>query len=125
MTGSADELQARKSALEDLIHLWGPVVDALKQLRAFDWDGAPDLVTLSSATVIEVLDRYLSGDVTAEEMENWAGGIEVRDDVAFPPLFDTVLKELFFELAHPEINRPLSADTAREWSERLRDSATR
>jgi hypothetical protein len=125
MTGSADELQARKSALEDLIHLRGPVADAMKRLRAFDWDGAPDLVTLSPATVIEALDRYLSGDVTAEEIEKWAEGIEVRDDVAFPPLFDTVLKELFFELAHPEINRPLSADTAREWSERLRDSATR
>jgi hypothetical protein len=70
----------------------------LKRLRGFDWDGAPDLVTLSSATVIEVLHRYLSGDVTAEESENWAKGIEVRDDVAFPPMFDTVLKELFFEL---------------------------
>jgi len=68
MTGSADELQARKSALEDLIHLWGPVVDALKQLRAFDWDGAPDLVTLLPATVIEVPDRYLSDAVTAEEI---------------------------------------------------------
>jgi len=46
MTGSADELQARKSALEDLIHLRRSVADALKRLRTFDWDGAPDLVTL-------------------------------------------------------------------------------
>lgn len=74
MTGSADELQARKSALVDLVYLRGPVADALKRLRAFDWDGAPDLVTLSPATVIEVLDRYLSGDVMAEEIEKWAKG---------------------------------------------------
>jgi hypothetical protein len=97
-----------QECLEVLIHLRGPVADALKRLRAFDWDGAPDLVTLSPATVIGALDRYLPGDVTAEEIEKWAQGIEVRDDLAFPPLFATVLKELFFELAHPEINRPLS-----------------
>jgi len=125
MTGSADEVQARKAALEDLIHLRASVDDALKRLRVFDWDAAPNLVTLSPATVIEVLDRYLSGDVTAEEIEKWADGIEVREDIAFPLVFDTVLKELFFELANPEINRPLSPETAQEWSERLRDSSTR
>ncbi len=88
MTGSADEVQARKAALEDLIHLRASVDDALKRLRVFDWDAAPNLVTLSPATVIEVLDRYLSGDVTAEEIEKWADGIEVREDIAFPLVFD-------------------------------------
>ncbi len=125
MTGSADELQARRVALEDLIHLRGSVADTLKRLRVFDWDSARNLVTLSPATVIEVLERYLSGDVTAEEIEKWADGIEVREDIAFPPLFDTVMKELFFELANPEIDRPLSPETARGWSERLRDSTSR
>lgn len=124
MTESPDEVRARKAALQDLIHLSGSVDDARQRLLAFDWDAAPNLVTLSPATVIEVLDRYLSGDVSAREIEKWAKGIEVREDIAFPPLFDTVLKELFFELAHPEINRPLTPETAREWSERLRDSST-
>lgn len=123
MTGSADELQARKAALEDLIQLRGSVDDARKRLRPFGWDSAPDLVTLSAATVIDVLDRYLSGDLTAEQIEKWADAIEVRDDIAFPPLFDTVMKELFFELANPEIEGPLSPETAHEWSERLRDSS--
>jgi hypothetical protein len=125
MTGSADELEARRGALENLIHLRGSVADALKRLRVFDWDAAPNLVTLSPATVIEVLERYLSGDVTAEEIEKWADGIEVREDIAFPPLFDKVMKELFFEVANLEINRPLSPETARNWSERLGDSMTR
>jgi hypothetical protein len=125
MTGSADEVQARKVALEDLIHLRGSVDDARRRLLAFDWDAAPNLVTLSPATVIGVLDRYLSRDVSAGEIEKWAEGIEVREDIAFPPLFATLLKELFFELAHPEINGALSPDSAREWSERLRDSSTR
>jgi hypothetical protein len=125
MTGSADELQARRSALEDLIHLRGSIDDALKRLRVFDWDCAPNLVTLSPGTVIGVLDRFVSGDLTADEIEKWADGIEVREDIAFPPLFDTVLKEFFFELANPEISRPLSPETAREWSERLHDSSRR
>ena len=95
-----------------------------QHLLAFDWNAAPNLVTLSPAKVIGVLDRYLSGDVSAREIQRWAKGIEVREDIAFPPLFDTVLKELFFELANPEINRPLTPETVREWSERLRDSST-
>jgi hypothetical protein len=59
MTGSPAELRARKAALEDLITLRGSVEDAVKQLRAFDWDTAPDLVTLTPGTVIDVLNRYL------------------------------------------------------------------
>jgi hypothetical protein len=122
MTGSADELQARKAALEDLTRLRGSVEEARQRLRSFGWDSAPNLVTLSPATVIDVLGRYLSGDLTAEQIEQWADAIEVRVDIAFPPLFETVMKELFFELAHPEIERPLSPDTTHEWTERLRDS---
>jgi hypothetical protein len=38
-------------------------------------------VTVSPATVIEVLDRYLSRDVSAGEIEKWAKGIEVREDM--------------------------------------------
>lgn len=124
MTGSADEIQARKAALEDLIHLRVSIDDAAKRLRGFNWDSAPNLAMLSPATVVEVLDRYLSGNVSAEEIERWAAAIEVRPDIEYPPLFDSVLKELFFELANPEINRPLSPETAREWCERLRDSST-
>jgi hypothetical protein len=120
MTGAQDDVRARKVALEDLINLRGSVDDAVKRLRVFDWDAAPNLVTLSPTTVVEVLDRYQSGDVTADEIAKWAQGIEVRDDIAFPPLFDTILKELLFELANPEINRALSPESAREWSERLR-----
>jgi hypothetical protein len=123
MTGSPAELQARKAALEDLITLRGSVDDAVERLRAFDWDAAPDLVTQRPATVIGVLDRYLSGQVSADEIEKWANGIEVREDIAFPPLFETVLKELLFEFANPEINRPVTPEAAQEWSERLRDTS--
>jgi hypothetical protein len=124
MTGSPDDVQVRKVALEDLIQLRGSVDDARQRLRAFDWDANPNLVALTPATVIGVLDRYLSGKVTADEIEKWADGIEGREDIAFPPLYETVLKELLFELANPKINRPLSPESAREWSERLRDSST-
>ena len=121
MSDNDDEVKARAVALDDLIHLRGTVEDLATRVRDFNWDAAPNLVALTPGAVIEVLSRYVSGEVTAKEIETWADAIEGREDIALPPLFQPVLSTLIFELANPEITRSLTVDSALDWSARLRE----
>ncbi len=121
MSARGDEVRARALALDDLIHLRCSVEDAVSRLRGFDWDAAPDLATLTPAAAVDVLNRYVSGEVTAEEVGKWANAIEGRDDIAYPPPFEPVLNALIFELANPEISRPLTAESALDWTGRLHE----
>ena len=97
-----------------------PVKDAVARLRSFDWDSAPDLVVLTPTAALHALDRYASADVSAAELAAWADAIEGRDDISFPQPFKSVLKGLIFELANPEIARPLTPARIAEWAGRLR-----
>lgn len=120
MSTSGKENRARAIALDDLIRLRIPTQDALSRLRAYQWDAAPDLAVLTPDMAIKVLDRYISGELSATQVADRANAIEGREDIAFPPLFESVLTELIFELANPEISRPLTAERASDWSGRLR-----
>jgi hypothetical protein len=55
------------------------------------------------------LQRYLSGDFTAAEVEEWASAIECRDDI------DTSdFRDIIFQLASPDITRQLSPGFAQD-----------
>ncbi len=57
-------------------------------------------------------DQVKAREVALEDLIHLRGSV---DDA------ESVLSELIFELANPEISRTLSPDSAREWSDRLHD----
>jgi hypothetical protein len=89
-----------------LVHF--PVAGS-KDLRKFGWDSNQELFILSSTHIDAILERYLNGELTAEEVTRWAECFEARDDVGFEC---ANLQEVVFRLANTEINDPITLNLA-------------
>lgn len=107
----------RKDALRALIELRNPIQDVVDRLRTFPWDSETAFVTLGEDELVRVLDRYLAGSVGEADLETWANAIEGRDDVAYDPSREVVLKHVIFECANPVLSGPITPDTVRRWKE--------
>ncbi len=83
------------------------------------WDSSTAFVLLNRADCVRLLDSYLTERLTAEQCETWAEAIESREDVELEDGASDLLKAFLFEISTPEINGPLSLESAREWKDRL------
>ena len=91
----------RAEVLSKLAWLDGPSQPLIEELRLMDWDwtGEP-LLVLTPEHVLSVMDRFLSGQLTAKQVEDWADALELREDVE---LADSLAGVIFY-LANPSIN---------------------
>ncbi|GAA4669475.1 hypothetical protein [Amycolatopsis dongchuanensis] len=110
---------ARVEALRDLVQHRTSVDDATRALARFPFDSDDELVPLTRADAVHLLDQYLRGLAAADEVRRWAEALEVRDDVGREPGFEDTLNELLFELATPEAAGPLTTDAGQSWVTRL------
>lgn len=94
----------RTDTLECLIRLDGPLEGFVAALRqwAWDWDGPP-LASLTEEALVAVLRRWAGGQITAEDVAEWANLLEGREDVAFGPDVAAAI----FDLANPHLQGPL------------------
>lgn len=108
-------MQRRSELLEKLARCDGPSAAVLDELRSmgWDWTGEP-LLVLTKEHFLGVMDRYLAGSLSAEQLEEWAESLEQREDVAFSPEAETVLDETLFCLANPSINLGISNESIRQ-----------
>ncbi|MHB1534617.1 MAG: hypothetical protein ACYC1D_08405 [Acidimicrobiales bacterium] len=114
----------RTEALQALIELRKPIQDVVDRLRAFPWDSETAFVTLGGNEIVRVLDRYLAGSVDNADLETWANAIEGRDDLAYDPSREVVLKHVIFECANPLLSGPITSDTARRWKDEIQGERT-
>jgi len=72
-----------------------------RELGNYGWDSEEELVSLTREHIISVLQRYLNGQLTEKEVEEWADALDMRDDIRFglDEDDDTVL--FVSELANP------------------------
>jgi hypothetical protein len=111
----ADSTDARREALESLLLLRDPVQAAIQRVSSFPWDSEVRLAVLTRADAHRVVTGFLEGSLSAEECEEWANAVEGRDDVGLENGSEELLKEFLFELGTPELTRPLTQSTAKEW----------
>jgi hypothetical protein len=102
--------------LADLVALRRPVSEALAALAGCAGDAPEPLMEVSEAQVCGVLRRYLTGELSAGDVDEWANAIECRDDLTVE---SPEVREVIFELANSEISRALSRPVAEEWLRRL------
>jgi hypothetical protein len=107
----------RSQAVADLVFLRRPLPDAVAQLRSFPWDADQELVTLGPAALQAVLERTLGGELSAQQLEDWANAVEGRDDIAFEP---QAMVDLVAEVANPVLYEPLTTDTVLDLLGRLK-----
>jgi hypothetical protein len=114
-------MNERRDAVRSLLDFEEPVRRTLARLHPFGWDSDAALVDMERRHVRSVLERYLAGVLTSDDVEEWANAVEMRDDVGHEAAARPLLKEAVDELANPTLNRRLSPTTAQEWLRRLRD----
>lgn len=117
--GSESGTSDRAAALRALVELKTGLGAAITGLARFPWDCAEELVTLTRVDLIRVLNRYLRGDLTADDWQRWAEALEGRDDLGFDPESSELLKEFIFKSATPEIFEALTPQLADWWLSRL------
>ena len=97
----------RKYAIEALLRCDLPVADAVRELNRISGESDTDLVALTLGHIQSVLHRFLGGELSARDVENWADAIEVRDGISTAP-GPIDLRQVIFELANPQINQPIT-----------------
>lgn len=105
-------MSRRRGTLQALLAAQRPLEDVAKQLAAFGWD-SDELVEVRAGHVIAVLERFVGGDLRAEEVQMWADLVEGRDDISLEQAHQDALKQAIFQLATPELEGPLDEAVAR------------
>lgn len=104
----------RHAVLQALIAFTGSIDEIRGLLGSLDpdFDGAP--LTMNSENIRKTLERYLKGDLSLNDVEDWANLIEGREDIAFNQADEELLDEVIYELANPELTEQLSNKRAEE-----------
>ncbi len=92
----------RRDAVQHLISLDRPLDELAELLRRYPFDCDAPLVVLRPGDVVAVLDRFLAGELAAQQVIDWADLLEVRDDVGLRA-GDDLTQDVLFALATPEV----------------------
>lgn len=77
-------METRASLLDKLVRCELPLNETLLMLSACPWNAEESLHVLQARDVIGVLERYLAGELSAKQVQNWAEALEVRSDIGYP-----------------------------------------
>ena len=69
--------------------------------------------------MLNMLQRYLDDEITADQLSDWGDLIECRDDISYEPAYDSLLKQVIFEIANPNLNSEISPEVAQNMRHRL------
>jgi hypothetical protein len=117
-------LENRTSLLARVVRYELPIEDTLALLRAYGWSSGRELVELTVADAVAILERYLAGALTGRQVQHWAELLELRTDLGYEARHGDELRRLLYVLANPEVNESLSPSLARRLRRLLRGEET-
>lgn len=85
----------------------------MPQLAVLDLDYEGDGIELKKKHLTLALQRYLQGVLSHSDIESWANQIEGREDVQFESGCEQLVEEVLYELANPDLTKPLNQPRAR------------
>jgi hypothetical protein len=112
----------RKELVLDVVQLRRPLHAAIQALGQLPWDCDEELVLLGPFDALRVMSRYLSGEMTSKDVDDWANALEARDDVGVEDGARDLLEDFIFTMANPLLTEPLTPQAASVWQARLEDS---
>lgn len=114
-----DETEFRITVLTNLLN-FGQGINMLKEeLVKFRWDSEEELVVLKRKHLAGVLIKFLNGQLSGDDVTEWANAIELREDIGIESENENLIKDIMFDLANPEINYKLDSARARKYIESL------
>jgi hypothetical protein len=102
----------RKELARKLVEYALPIEPVLSELSAYPWDCDSPLFVITPAHLVSILDRYLAGELTTEQVERWGNLVEMRDDLDLAEGTHETIREVIHELANPLLTEPLSKESA-------------
>jgi hypothetical protein len=100
-------MRERKDILVDLIHKRQDMSVLIQELSIYPWDCDEPLVIMKRDDILNILNTYVSGDLSSDELENWANAIECREDIGFE---DDTIEDIVNRIANPVLYGTNSID---------------
>ena len=95
-------MNRRRQLLYALVTLSQPLERIAKELSLFEWDYEGEPVIIEPIHIVSVLNRFLSGDFSAKQLEDWANMIECREDLDYDESNQEQMKQVIYELANQD-----------------------
>jgi hypothetical protein len=106
----------RRACLEDLVRCVLPIRPTADAVRRLPWDSeAGALVVLTLAHCIAVMDRFSAGQLSADQIEEWADALECREDIRHEV---EIVGEVIHTLANPALYGAITAALVKDLRER-------
>ncbi len=103
-------MDSRESLLKALLSFTRPIPDISRELSAYAWDAPCPLVVLDAVHVSSVLNRFMAGELSSLQVDDWANCIELRDDIEYDP--SSAVGLALHELANPMLTCSLTKQSA-------------
>lgn len=112
-------MRKRIEVLHEVLGLSRSPEELKSLLSEYDWDCEKPLVELRTSHVLNVLTRYLRGELNEQQIEDWANLIESREDVSLEGDSRDILESSIYELANPYLTQPLTKERALRLSQQM------
>ena len=103
----------RLNVLRNLITFSQSISILADNLSKLDWDYDGPPLIVSAEQVQEVLERFLAGRFSAQELEDWANLIEGREDLEFEEIKHNEIADVIHCLANPELEGRITTDSCK------------
>ncbi|WP_033287534.1 hypothetical protein [Amycolatopsis jejuensis] len=116
MNGNPEVLPfEREQRLRDLVQVRVSLQEAVSALAGFSPFDGEEVLDLTRADARLVLNRYLDGSLSADDLHEWADAIEVREDLGREEGCEEVLGTLLYQLANPVLEGEITPERVRAW----------
>jgi len=114
-------MNRRAEILNELIRFQSPTKPLLRELKSFGWDWPEEhpLVVLKKEDLLHVIDRFLRGELESAQLQEWAENLECREDIKLQEEDRERIDDVFFRIATPCINDPLTFEVVQKMRNEL------
>jgi hypothetical protein len=92
---------SRNKFLNDLIALTRPLRELSKQVSEIPWDHAGPKIILRRTNLVSIIERVLAGELSVNDLENWANLLECREDIEFENEHEDQIDNIIDIFANP------------------------
>lgn len=104
----------RKQLLEDIVLYRGNIEQSIKELQSYSWDYEGETVLIEKGVLKNILQRFVNGDLTVSDIYTWADFLELREDIDYQKHEDSLLSNIIYRLANPDLEGKLTVDWAQQ-----------
>lgn len=100
-------MKRRSELLRELVEYKTPINSILADLQAYGWDSETIHFIVSKNHLINILNRFLLGNLNAQQIVEWADSLESREDIEYDR---EEVRGTIFLLANPDINGAITKE---------------